>query len=185
MVGPRTYWENAAPSRQHSFLAKLKSRGRVSHPPYRNCWRCEVCEKSFCGCGKNEGGSLFRIGGGYALQYSKAHKLSYDYDAYRMAKRQKAFGNRSAEGIYASGTRAVDRRSRGLDSATANRYRAFLSLTYGPAGLNRQGYSEPERLIRHRREDNARLRWLSPGDGKNLRKAIEERDRSTWTGPLG
>jgi integrase len=57
--------------------------------------------------------------------------------------------------------------------ATANRYRALLSLTYRLAIRNGKVKENPARLVRHRLEDNARVRFLSPDEETALRKAIE------------
>jgi site-specific recombinase XerD len=57
--------------------------------------------------------------------------------------------------------------------ATPNRYRALLSLTYRLAIRNGKVKENPARQVAHRHEDNARIRFLSSDEEKNLRKAIE------------
>lgn len=57
--------------------------------------------------------------------------------------------------------------------ATINRYRALLSLTYRLAIRNGRTKENPARLVRHRLEDNARIRFLSPAEETRLRTAIE------------
>jgi site-specific recombinase XerD len=62
-----------------------------------------------------------------------------------------------------------------MDPATPNRYRALLSLTYRLAIRNGKVKENPARQVAHRHEDNARIRFLSADEEKNLRKAIEKR----------
>ena len=50
---------------------------------------------------------------------------------------------------------------RGKSAATANRYKAFLSLCYKLGMANGKVKSNPARLVRQRRENGARLRFLS------------------------
>jgi site-specific recombinase XerD len=57
--------------------------------------------------------------------------------------------------------------------ATPNRYRALLSLTYRLAIRNGKLKENPARLVPHRLEDNARIRFLSADEESALRKAIE------------
>jgi site-specific recombinase XerD len=56
--------------------------------------------------------------------------------------------------------------------ATANRYRALLSLAYRLAIRNGKVKENPARLVRHRLEDNARIRFLSAEEESRLRTAI-------------
>jgi hypothetical protein len=51
----------------------------------------------------------------------------------------------------------------------------LLSLTYRLAIRNGKVKENPARLVPHRLEDNARIRFLSSDEEKALRKAIEER----------
>jgi hypothetical protein len=51
--------------------------------------------------------------------------------------------------------------SRFKTSATANRYRAFLSLVYREAIRNGKIDTNPARLVRQRKEGGGRLRFLS------------------------
>jgi integrase len=56
--------------------------------------------------------------------------------------------------------------------ATANRYRALLSLTYRLAIRNGKVSVNPARSVQHRVENNARTRWLTMGEEKRLRAEI-------------
>ena len=60
--------------------------------------------------------------------------------------------------------------------ATANRYRALLSLTYRLGIRNGKVSANPARLVRHRLENNARVRWLMPEEEKRLREVLEKDD---------
>ena len=57
--------------------------------------------------------------------------------------------------------------------ATANRYRAFMSLAYRLGMENGKADSNPARLVRLRAENNARLRFLSREEYKKLLDILE------------
>src|ERR1700730_9650508 len=59
--------------------------------------------------------------------------------------------------------------------ATVNRYKALLSLTYRPGIANRKVSTNPARLIRQRRENNARIRWLRADEEIRLREILEKK----------
>jgi integrase len=109
------------------------------------------------------------------LEYSKTHKLSYDHDCYRMAKLTDSFSDRRAEGITPQDFERWIGSHKAWKPATANRYRALLSLTYRLGMENGKVVQNPAHLLRHRKENNARLRWLTPDEEKQLRRAIEAR----------
>lgn len=77
-----------------------------------------------------------------------------------------------AEGIM---VQDIERRfeQRDWSPATTNRYRALLSLTYRLAIRNGKVKENPARSVRHRLENNARIRFLSPEEETRLRAAIE------------
>jgi site-specific recombinase XerD len=108
----------------------------------------------------------------HALEYSKAYKSSYQHDQYRMAGLVEAFGNRAADSVTPQDFErwTADRE---WAPATANRYRALLSLVYRLGIANRRVSQNPARLIHHRRENNGRLRWLLPNEEVKLRATIE------------
>jgi len=107
-----------------------------------------------------------------ALAYSKTSKLSYKDDVYRMEILLGWFREYPAEGITAQD---IERRFDQQDwaPATINRYRALLSLTYRLAIRNGKVKENPARLVRHRLENNARLRFLLPEEDTKLQAAIE------------
>jgi site-specific recombinase XerD len=107
-----------------------------------------------------------------ALAYSKANKLSYSDDVWRMETLLSWFREYPAEGITAQD---IERRfeQQTWTPATMNRHRALLSLTYRLAIRNGKVKDNPARLVRHRLENNARARFLLPEEATQLRKAIE------------
>jgi site-specific recombinase XerD len=109
-----------------------------------------------------------------ALAYSKVHKAgtSYRCDAGRMEVLLGWFREYPAESITAQD---IERRFQKKEwaPATTNRYRALLSLTYRLAIRNGSVKENPARLVPHRLEDNARIRFLSADEETALRKAIE------------
>src|SRR5713101_6882095 len=111
-----------------------------------------------------------------ALTYSKVHKAatSYRCDAGRMEVLLAWFREYPAESITAQD---IERQFQKQEwaPATANRYRALLSLTYRLAIRNGKVKENPARLVSHRLEDNARIRFLSPEEETCLRAAIEAR----------
>lgn len=106
-----------------------------------------------------------------ALAYSKANKLSYRHDSGRMETLLRWFREYPAEGITAQD---IERRfeKEKWSPATANRYRALLSLTYRLAIRNGRVTENPARLVLHRFEDNARIRFLSAEEETRLRTVI-------------
>ena len=109
-----------------------------------------------------------------ALTYSKVHKAgtSYRCDAGRMEVILGWFREYPAASITAQD---IERQFQKQEwaPATANRYRALLSLTYRLAIRNGKVKENPARLVPHRLEDNARIRFLSAEEEIALRKAIE------------
>jgi magnesium-transporting ATPase (P-type) len=56
--------------------------------------------------------------------------------------------------------------------ATVNRYRALISLVYRLGIESGKVKQNPARLVKHRQENNARIRWLSAEEEVRLRAAI-------------
>jgi site-specific recombinase XerD len=106
------------------------------------------------------------------LDYSKQHKRDYRHDAGRMETLLAWFRDYSAEAITAQD---VERRfaHEEWSPATCNRMRALLSLTYRLAIRAGKVKENPARLVKHRLENNARVRFLSADEETALRKAIE------------
>ncbi len=106
-----------------------------------------------------------------ALAYSNTHKRSYRSDVVRMGRLLSWFRDCSAEALT---PQDIERRfaAEPWAPATANRYRALLSLTYRLAIRNGKLSVNPARSVEHRVENNARTRWLSPEEEKRLRLQI-------------
>ncbi|HVB35061.1 MAG TPA: site-specific integrase [Patescibacteria group bacterium] len=110
------------------------------------------------------------------LAYSKAHKRSYGDDAIRMERILGWFRNRAADSISPQEideklTQSAEENS--WAPATVNRYRALFSLTYSLGIRNGKTKENPARLVKHRTENNARIRFLSPEEEVRIRAAIE------------
>jgi site-specific recombinase XerD len=111
-----------------------------------------------------------------ALAYSKAHKRSYGDDVIRMEKLLSSFRGRPAESIT---PRELERflvqnaEENDWAPATINRYRALLSLVYRLGIENGKVKDNPARLVKHRQENNARVRYLSPEEETRLRAYIQ------------
>jgi site-specific recombinase XerD len=128
-----------------------------------------------------------------ALEYSRTEKTNSRQDEYRMAPIVERFGNCPAESILPEqmehwlDAQTVDR---GWAPATRNRYIALLKLVYRLAERNRKIKTNPARLLRMRKENNARIRYLnqySPtetkidylrgcGDEESRLRAVIEKD---------
>jgi integrase len=87
-----------------------------------------------------------------------------------------SFGGRSAESIQPI---EIERwlisqsEQNNWKPATANRFKALLSLAFRLGVENGKVSNNPARLVRRRREDNGRIRWLSQEEEKKLRTAIK------------
>lgn len=111
-----------------------------------------------------------------ALAYSKAHKRTHDDDVQRMEVILGWFRDRSADSITAADIERHFEESIEVEKwapSTVNHYRSLLSLTYRLAIRNGKATSNPARSTRHRREDNSRVRYLTPEEEKNLRAVLE------------
>jgi site-specific recombinase XerD len=111
-----------------------------------------------------------------ALAYSKAHKRSYGDDVIRMERVLSWFRDRAADSVTPQEieqklTKSADENE--WAPATINRYRALLSLTYSLAIRNGKLKDNPARLVKHRTENNARIRVLSPEEEVRLRAVIQ------------
>jgi site-specific recombinase XerD len=116
-----------------------------------------------------------------ALAYSKAHKRTYRDDLARMERILGWFRNRSADSLTPQEIeRHFEQRIEEEEWApsTVNHYRSLLSLTYRLAIRDGKATSNPARATRHRREDNSRVRYLTPEEETKLRAELEAR----WSG---
>lgn len=112
-----------------------------------------------------------------ALAYSKSHKRSYGDDVIHMEKVLATFRGRSAESITPRELErflAQNAEENDWAPATINRYRALLSLVYRLGIENGKVKDNPARLVKHRQENNARVRYLSAEEETRLRAYIQE-----------
>lgn len=113
-----------------------------------------------------------------ALDYSKAHKRTYDNDLYRMQRLLGWFRDRAADSIK---PQDIERRfgeaveQDGWKPATVNRVRALFSLIYRLAIQNGKVKENPARLVKHRAENNGRTRYLTQEEEDRLRAVIVAR----------
>jgi integrase len=99
-----------------------------------------------------------------ALAYSKVFKRSWTDDESRMKVLLEWFGNRDAESITTSEMEqklSDATRSNGWAASTHNHYRSLLMLVYREARRADKVQVNPARDVRHRREDNSRVRYLN------------------------
>ena len=106
-----------------------------------------------------------------ALEYCKANNRGQQFDGYRIARLVAEFGNRNAD------IPVADFRSWFEDQkwkpGTQNRCRSTLSLMYRLGIENKKISENPARLLKHKHEDNGRVRFLKPEEEIRLRKAIK------------
>ena len=104
------------------------------------------------------------------------HQTDRERD-YRADRLITLFGNRPADSIT---PRDLDReltrlgRDRRRSPASFNRYKAFVSLAYRLGIESGKIHVNPARSVRHRRENNGRVRWLSKQEEQKLRSVIQE-----------
>jgi integrase len=117
-----------------------------------------------------------------ALEYSKSHNISFENDVNRMKAILKEFAERPIAAIKPQEidrwlnqlTRKIKGEEVALKPATLNRYRAMLSLAFRIAVQNGKTVSNPARLVRPRRENNAVIRYLLPDEERRLREVANE-----------
>jgi integrase len=121
-----------------------------------------------------------------AIEWAKAHKLSWEDDEIRLKPLRDAFGTRAAESITPQDferwlasegkcrNKDQKRNSRKWKPATYNRYKALISMVYRQGVKNRKVGVNPAREIERRKENNLRDRYLIAGEEAALRKAISE-----------
>ena len=109
-----------------------------------------------------------------ALAWSRANKRSSAHDVFRMPKLVAQFGPRQAEDIEPSEiTEWLESQSE-WTLATRNRYLALMKLTYRLAQSLGKIKTNPTRLVRQRKENNERIRYLSAAEEIKLRAVMEK-----------
>lgn len=102
-----------------------------------------------------------------ALAYSKSKKRSYRDDASRMKRLKEWFGDAEADALDGH-TMEVRLSAISTDekwaASTFNHYRSLLMLCYREARRAKKVSTNPARDIRHLKEDNTHVRYLSRGE---------------------
>lgn len=107
------------------------------------------------------------------LEYSKTHKRSYSGDKARMKRLEEWIGHRPAESLSPQEIERWLADKPELQPATLNRYRSLISLAYRLGIQNGKVHGNPARLVRQRREDNGRVRFLTSDEEQLLRSVIK------------
>ena len=108
-----------------------------------------------------------------AIEYAKKHKANPTDDEQKIGILATEFGGRPASKLTQQEFAAF-LESRNTSPATFNRYRATLSMIYREAIRNGWTERNPARLIKAKKEDNGRIRYLLPDEEKRLHKVIAE-----------
>ncbi len=114
---------------------------------------------------------LFKELAADCLEYSRGHKISHAEDALRMRQLVPILGDLPAGAITPQHIeRALNQLgdARAWKPATWNRAKALLSLCFRLAVQNGKVAANPVRAIRRKREDNAKLRWLTAAEEARL-----------------
>jgi integrase len=94
-----------------------------------------------------------------ALKHVKATNEGHEVDAYRITRLKEDFGNGPAEIPIHELREWFDDQE--WEAGTYNRYRTVLSLMYRLGMENKKVDSNPAKLLKHRTEDNGRVRFLN------------------------
>jgi integrase len=113
-----------------------------------------------------------------ALEYSRTTKVAEAarIDKWHMATLLGWFKERAADQIT---PQEIERKlallaEGGRKPATVNRYRALLSLVFSLAVRNRKLETNPVKLVKRRKENNERVRFLDEKEEQSLRMKINE-----------
>jgi site-specific recombinase XerD len=110
-----------------------------------------------------------------ALVYSEAHKRTVRQDRSYWRSLEPVFGNLPADTISPALIEEYFKRRTDLKPATINRLRSFLSMVFQQAIGNGKAEKNPARLVRLRKEANARIRFLTFEEEDLIRAIILER----------
>ena len=94
-----------------------------------------------------------------ADEYCKANNQGCQFDAYRLGRLKEEFGGSDVLIPIEDLRRWFDQQT--WENGTYNRYKSTLSLTYRLAIENGKATSNPARLLKAKREDNGRVRFLN------------------------
>ena len=108
-----------------------------------------------------------------AITYANKHKANPTDDEQKIGLLAAEFGTRPASSLTQQELEAF-LESRKTSPATFNRYRASLSMIFREAIRNGWTERNPARLIKAKKEDNIRIRFLSDEEEKRLREVLAE-----------
>jgi integrase len=111
------------------------------------------------------------------LAYSKSNKADYKHDVQRMTFILESFAGKPAEKITPRDVEqwlSEEADENEWSPATFNRYKALWSLTFRVGMENGKVTQNPARLVKRRREDNTRVRWLLDEEEPLLRDVISD-----------
>ena len=110
-----------------------------------------------------------------AMVYSKTHKRSHRGDICNLNSLLPAFGKMKAEDITPQKISSYFSTRTDLKPASLNRYRSTMSMIFAEGIRNGRVDANPARLVRLRKEANARLRFLTFEEEALIRKIILKR----------
>lgn len=110
-----------------------------------------------------------------ALDYSHTHKRTVRQDCSYWRSLQPVFGDLRADSITPAQIEDYFKTRTDLKPATINRLRSFLSMVFQQAIRNGKAEKNPARLVRLRKEINARVRFLTYEEEDMIRAIILER----------
>lgn len=107
-----------------------------------------------------------------AMLYSAAHKRSHRGDLCNLNSLLPVFGKMKADEIAPAAIASYLATRVDLKPATLNRYRSTMSMIFAEGIRNGRISNNPARLVRLRKEDNARIRFLTYKEEAIIRKRV-------------
>lgn len=110
-----------------------------------------------------------------AMFYSAAHKRSHRGDLCNLSSLLPVFGKLKADEITPAQIASYFASRTDLKPATLNRYRSTMSMIFAEGIRNGKTGINPARSVRLRKEDNARIRFLTFDEEALIRRHIHSR----------
>ena len=109
-----------------------------------------------------------------AMEHCQNNNRGFAQDKLRLQAILREFGTHRAASIT---PQDIERwlASKGWSAGTINRFRATLSLVFRLAIANRKAESNPVKLVRRKKENNGRVRFLSAEEEMMLRTVVASR----------
>lgn len=117
----------------------------------------------------------FRELGDEAIRYSETHKRTHRQDKSYWKTLEPVFGHMKVDEIMPTVIEGYFKTRSDLTPATINRLRSFLSMAFQEAIRNGKAEKNPARLVKLRKENNARIRFLTFSEEEQIRKIILRR----------